>query len=155
MLMWSWKIVVFAKTWPFTSHNWVKCCHRTETSTTIREYSSRVIRCFFPLISTTLSFERRGGSHQLPSLHVRVMKIGVHGRGLILPSTPLPHALSGVWTISCVVSFFSFSSAEAYFIKSCLQMQAFVVGWMISDDDLDGRWWFVVSFTEFSFPAAA
>ena len=38
---------------------------------------------FFPLSSTTLSFQTRGGLHQPPSpVCVRVMKISVCGRGL-------------------------------------------------------------------------
>ena len=66
MLMQSWKIVDFAKIWPLTSHNWVKYWPRTKKRTTNREYSSRAIRWFFPLSSTTLSFETRGGVASTP-----------------------------------------------------------------------------------------
>ena len=44
---------------------------------------------FFLLSSTTISFETRArGSYRPPSLHVCVMKIAVHGRGLKLDFSP-------------------------------------------------------------------
>ena len=43
---------------------------------------------FFPLSCTTINFETHGGSLHPPPLHVRVMKIGVNGRGRMTSEGP-------------------------------------------------------------------
>ena len=56
----------FAKIWPLTT-KLGQILTQDKKLTTNRECSSRAIRCFFLLSSTTLSFEKRGGGRISPS----------------------------------------------------------------------------------------
>ena len=66
MALLSWKIADFPKIWPLTSHNWVKLWPTVKKRANNREYSSRAIRWYFPLSSTTLSLEMPSGEGVSP-----------------------------------------------------------------------------------------
>ena len=90
----SWKNADFAKIWSLTPQNRVKFWPRIKTCTTNRKYSSRAIRCFFLLSSTTLSFQTcRGVHHPPPPVHPWYEK-AVCGWGLTIHFVKILNVLS-------------------------------------------------------------